>query len=200
MCGSLSLRPAKSAVGTLRHIAALIHSFILLHEALAVLPPLAQALQGAQCALLQAAGAACGHAAFAQLQGELEAFLEEDVQSTKNSFLNRQARLQGCLWLRPDAAALQVHRCLAICPVTLGHGFLATLPVCLPAGRSSALLSRPGWMASWMSHARPSAASLSRRAGHAGRLGLPGERGWTGVCSASSRLSNGTRYPSGRRL
>ena len=91
MCGSLSLRPAKSAAGTLRSITALIHSFILLHEALAVLPPLAQALQGAQCALLQAVGAACGHAAFAQLQGELEAVLEEDVQSAKNAFLNRQA-------------------------------------------------------------------------------------------------------------
>ena len=56
---------------------------------------LAQALQGAQCALLQAVGAACGHAAFAQLQGELEAVLEEDVQSAKNSFINRQAQLQS---------------------------------------------------------------------------------------------------------
>lgn len=96
MCGSLSLRPAKTAGGMLRRIAALIQSFILLHEALAVLPPLAQALQGAQCTLLQAVGAACGHAAFAQLQGELEAVLEEDVQSAKNSFLNRQAGLHGC--------------------------------------------------------------------------------------------------------
>lgn len=69
-----------------------VQSFILLHEALAVLPPLAAALAGAQCELLRAVGAACGHAAFADLRGELAAVLEEDVRSAKNTFLNRQAR------------------------------------------------------------------------------------------------------------
>jgi hypothetical protein len=66
-----------------------LQSFILLHEALAVLPPLAQALAGAECELLRAVGAACGHAAFADLAAELLTVLEEDVRSAKSAFLNR---------------------------------------------------------------------------------------------------------------
>lgn len=49
MCGSLGLRFARTESSIQRRIAAL----ILLHEALAVLPPLAEALQGARCQLLQ---------------------------------------------------------------------------------------------------------------------------------------------------
>lgn len=49
MCGSLCMRPARTESGIQRRIAAL----ILLHEAMAVLPPLAEALQGARCELLQ---------------------------------------------------------------------------------------------------------------------------------------------------
>ncbi|KAL4430860.1 hypothetical protein ABPG75_006116 [Micractinium tetrahymenae] len=89
MCGCLNLRPAKSEAGTLRRIAGMIQSFILLHEALAVLPSLAAALAGARCELLRAVAAAAGHAAFAELAAELEAVLEEDVASAKNTFLNR---------------------------------------------------------------------------------------------------------------
>lgn len=121
MCGSLCMRPARTESGIQRRIAAL----ILLHEAMAVLPPLAEALQGARCELLQvwggtrgkgdgyrritwssshvgpphvacvrclcpqAVGAACGHAAFGELQQLLQSSLEEDVQSNKNTFLNR---------------------------------------------------------------------------------------------------------------
>lgn len=50
MCGSLCMRPARTESGIQRRIAAL----ILLHEALAVLPALAETLQGARCELLQA--------------------------------------------------------------------------------------------------------------------------------------------------
>ena len=49
MCGSLGMRPAGTEAGIARRIAAM----ILLHEALAVLPPLAEALQGASSELLQ---------------------------------------------------------------------------------------------------------------------------------------------------
>lgn len=49
MCGSLCMRPARTESGIQRRIAAL----ILLHEALAVLPALGEALQGARCQLLQ---------------------------------------------------------------------------------------------------------------------------------------------------
>lgn len=54
-----------------------------------MLPTLAAALSGAQCELLRAVAAAAGHAAFAELNAELEAVLEEDVASAKNTFLNR---------------------------------------------------------------------------------------------------------------
>lgn len=37
----------------------------------------------------QAVGAACGHTAFGELQQLLQSSLEEDVQSNKNTFLNR---------------------------------------------------------------------------------------------------------------
>ena len=40
-------------------------------------------------ACLQAVGAACGHAAFGKLRELLQGSLEEDVQSNKNTFLNR---------------------------------------------------------------------------------------------------------------
>jgi DNA mismatch repair protein MSH4 len=103
MCGSLSLRPAKSQAGMLRRIAATIQSFILLQEALAVLPPLAQALEGARCELLRAVGAACGHVAFDELQREVDAVLEEDVRSAKNSFLNRHAGRGGLCAVRSQA-------------------------------------------------------------------------------------------------
>lgn len=49
MCGSLVLRPGRSESAIQRRIGAM----ILLHEALAVLPALAGALQGARCELLQ---------------------------------------------------------------------------------------------------------------------------------------------------
>lgn len=49
MCGSLSMRPARSEAGIAQRIGAM----ILLHEALAVLPPLHEALAGARCELLQ---------------------------------------------------------------------------------------------------------------------------------------------------
>lgn len=94
MCGSLSLRPVNSQAGTLRRIAATIQSFILLQEALAVLPPLAKAMEGAGCELLRTVGAACGHVAFEELQRELAAVLEDDVRSAKNSFLNRRVGLR----------------------------------------------------------------------------------------------------------
>lgn len=54
MCGSLCMQPARTESGIQRRIAAL----ILLHEALAVLPALAEALQGARCELLQVGGTA----------------------------------------------------------------------------------------------------------------------------------------------
>lgn len=50
MCGGLSLRPARSEGA----IAARISSMLLLQEALGALPPLAEALGGARCELLQA--------------------------------------------------------------------------------------------------------------------------------------------------
>jgi hypothetical protein len=54
-----------------------------------VLPPLSEALQDTECALLQTLHSVCAHEAFSELLGELEAALEEDVQSYTNSFLNR---------------------------------------------------------------------------------------------------------------
>lgn len=66
-------------------------SFILLHEALSVLPTLVSALSGARCELLRTVAASAGHAAFPELATELEAVLEEDVASAKNTFLNRRA-------------------------------------------------------------------------------------------------------------
>jgi len=54
-----------------------------------VLPPLAQSLEGAQCELLRAVAGVAGHAAFAELRGELEAVLEDDVASSKSAFLSR---------------------------------------------------------------------------------------------------------------
>lgn len=57
MCGGLSLRPARSEGA----IAARISAMLLLQEALRALPPLAEALAGARCELLQARSAGgCG--------------------------------------------------------------------------------------------------------------------------------------------
>lgn len=50
MCGMLSVRPARSEAGIQRRIA----GFILLHEALGVLAPLAEALAPARSEVLQA--------------------------------------------------------------------------------------------------------------------------------------------------
>ena len=101
MCGCLSLIPAKTAAGTLHRIASFVQSFLLLKETMAVLPPLAEALAGGRCQLMQAVAAACGHAAWGELRQELERVLEEDAESAKNAFLNRSV-LRACMgyeWL-----------------------------------------------------------------------------------------------------
>ena len=89
MCGNLSLRPASNAANTLRRIAGMVQSFIQLRELLLALPALAAALQPAQCQLLRAVADTCSHASFGELLAELNGVMEEDVQTAKNSFLNR---------------------------------------------------------------------------------------------------------------
>lgn len=117
VCGSLAMRPARSEAGIQRRISA----FILLLEALAVLPPLAEALQGAQCELLRAVSAAAGHAAFAELRALLESALEEDAASAKNAFLNRRAE-------QPAEAC---------CSCRCSRGASSCLPARPPAERTS---------------------------------------------------------------
>jgi hypothetical protein len=58
-----------------------------------VLPALAEVMAACQSQLLRAIGAACGHGALASLRQQLDEALEDDVQSAKNSFLNRSGGL-----------------------------------------------------------------------------------------------------------
>ena len=62
-------------------------------------------------ACLQAVGAACGHAAFGKLRELLQGSLEEDVQSNKNTFLNRWVGLEcGGVGLAAQQGGLEVGR------------------------------------------------------------------------------------------
>lgn len=104
--GTASSFPCRSIWWPASRCACHLQSFILLHEALAVLPPLAEALAAARCELLRAVGAACGHAAFGELRGELQAVLEEDVRSAKSAFLNRWGLGMRC---RQHAGSAVLH-------------------------------------------------------------------------------------------
>nr|AKI32522.1 DNA mismatch repair protein MSH4 [Gloeotilopsis sterilis] len=70
-------------------ISGMIGSFILLKEALQVIPYLSEALDEARCILLNAVKTTCQHPVWAELLARIDLVLNEDVASAKTAFINK---------------------------------------------------------------------------------------------------------------
>ena len=88
----------------------------------------------------QAVGAACGHTAFGELRELLQASLEDDVRSNKNTFLNRWGMIQRRKGAGPRSAITLAGQGVQQAP----HG---TQPACFPGAVAHAPppLLLPAW-------------------------------------------------------
>jgi DNA mismatch repair protein MSH4 len=103
LCSSLVLRPAKSEANTLRRIAAMVKSFILLRDVLRVLPQLTDALTPCATDIFFSLATTCAAPAFSRLLDRLNELLEGDVGASANAFLNRT---QCCFALKAGVDSL----------------------------------------------------------------------------------------------
>ncbi|DBA95622.1 TPA: hypothetical protein ACH3X3_013469 [Trebouxia sp. C0006] len=91
VCGTLAMRNANTKANSdaARRISSLVGSLILLKETLELLPGLGHPLEGADSELLQAIGTNCTHEVSQNLLETATEVLDEDVKSSKTSFINR---------------------------------------------------------------------------------------------------------------